>query len=145
MALRLASDPIFLSALLIPAALATFIIFGSYAEFTPQWLTERPKAIFWYVLLLPVIEELAFRGWLQGLLIKKTPEIQLPVPGLTIANLLTSAAFCALHMIQSLSLWAAATFIPSLVFGFFRDRYQSVVPGTFLHVIYNAGFLLLTF
>jgi membrane protease YdiL (CAAX protease family) len=35
-----------------------------------------------------------------------------------------------------------ATVVPSLVFGYFRDRYDSVVPGAALHVFYNAGWFL---
>jgi hypothetical protein len=30
--------------------------------------------------------------------------------------------------------WAAAAFVPSLVFGHFRQRYGSIVPGAALHL-----------
>jgi membrane protease YdiL (CAAX protease family) len=34
-------------------------------------------------------------------------------------------------------------FAPSLVFGYFRERYGSIAPGAVLHVFYNAGYFLL--
>jgi hypothetical protein len=39
--------------------------------------------------------------------------------------------------------WAAAVIVPSLVFGYVRDRYQSVYPSIVLHLYYNAGYALL--
>jgi len=38
---------------------------------------------------------------------------------------------------------ARTAFFPSLVFGYFRDRYDSIWPGAALHIFYNAGWLLL--
>jgi membrane protease YdiL (CAAX protease family) len=38
---------------------------------------------------------------------------------------------------------AAAIFVPSLVFGYFRDRYGSIAPGAALHVVYSAGWFLI--
>jgi hypothetical protein len=36
--------------------------------------------------------------------------------------------------------WALAVTLPSLVFGHLRDRSGSVLPATFVHIIYNTGF-----
>jgi len=141
----LLTDPLFLGALLLPAVVAAVLVMSGYSEFSHHWLADRPKAILWYVLLLPVVEELAFRGWLQGQLSKTTYQRYVTLPGLTFANILTSTLFSLLHIVQQPSYWAAATIFPSLVFGFFRDRYPSVMPGMVLHIVYNTGFLLLTF
>jgi membrane protease YdiL (CAAX protease family) len=49
----------------------------------------------------------------------------------------------AAHALTHPPEWAAAMLFPSLVFGYFRDRYRSVVPAAALHVFYNAGWFLL--
>ncbi len=93
------------------------------------------------VLLYPLLEELAFRGFLQGWLLENET-FRRRVSGLTLANLLTSIVFAAAHLINQPPLWAAGVFFPSLVFGYFRDRHQSIVASFLLHAWYNAGFLL---
>lgn len=95
-----------------------------------------------FVLLQPVLEELVFRGLLQGGLREK---MHWRWRGITAANVLTSIAFVAAHLVYQPPLWALAVFVPSLLFGYFRDRYDSVLPAVSLHVWYNAGFFLLPF
>ena len=56
------------------------------------------------------------------------------------ANLLTSLVFAGMHFFYHLPLWAAAVFIPSLVFGYFKDKYLSLGPPILLHVYYNSGY-----
>jgi membrane protease YdiL (CAAX protease family) len=46
------------------------------------------------------------------------------------------------HLINQPPLWAASVFFPSLVFGYFKDRHQTVVTPFLLHAWYNAGFLV---
>ena len=36
--------------------------------------------------------------------------------------------------------WALAVPVPSLVFGHLRERFGSVLPAVFVHIVYNAGF-----
>jgi len=60
--------------------------------------------------------------------------------GISMANVVTSLLFASLHLISQPPLWAALVFVPSLVFGWARDRYITVVPSIILHVVYNAGF-----
>jgi membrane protease YdiL (CAAX protease family) len=62
---------------------------------------------------------------------------------LSVANLLTSVLFTALHFIYHAPAWAALVFLPSLVFGFFKDRTGGLTAPILLHVFYNAGFLWL--
>lgn len=94
----------------------------------------------WPALLMPVLEELAFRGWLQTELLSRWPRRLGP---LSHANLLTSVVFTALHFIQHPPLWAAGVFLPSLVFGHFRERHAGLVSPMLLHAWYNAGYFLL--
>jgi hypothetical protein len=94
------------------------------------------------VLLQPLVEELLFRGLLQGWLAAK-PWGRRQFGGFTLANLLTALLFTALHFVAHAPLWAAGVLLPALLFGYFRDRHNSVLPAIALHVFYNAGYFLL--
>ena len=50
----------------------------------------------------------------------------------------TSVLFVVMHMINSTPLFALTVFVPSLVFGYFRDYCNSVYPCIILHSAYNA-------
>ncbi len=91
----------------------------------------------------PLAEELIFRGFLQGQLLDHTWGRR-TVVGLSCANGLTTAIFVLGHFWQHPPLWALAVAVPSLVFGYVRDRYGSVYPAVILHMIYNAGYFGLT-
>lgn len=93
-----------------------------------------------FVLVQPVVEELVFRGMLQGWLRTK---LHWQWHGITAANLVTSVAFAAAHLLYQPPSWALAVFIPSIVFGYFRDRHESTLPSVLLHAWYNAGFFVL--
>ncbi len=93
------------------------------------------------ILIYPLLEEIVFRGALQGWLLERG--LTAAWGGISTANLLTSLVFTALHFIYHPPFWAAAVFLPSLVFGFFRDRYQRLTSAIALHVFYNAGYALL--
>jgi len=94
------------------------------------------------ILLQPLIEELLFRGLLQGWLIAQSWGRR-PFAGFTLANWTVSLLFTALHLINHPPLWAAGVLLPSLLYGYFRDRHDSVYPAIALHVFYNAGYFLL--
>jgi len=90
------------------------------------------------VLAQPVLEELVFRGVLQGRLLRLTDGRRLgPV---TLANLLATAGFVAMHLPAQPPVWALAVAAPSLVFGHLRERSGSIVPAIAMHAFYNAGF-----
>lgn len=94
------------------------------------------------VLIQPLVEELLFRGLLQGKLAQR-PWGRRHLGGFTLANLTVSIVFTSLHFINHPVLWAAGVLFPSLLFGYFRDRHDSVFPAIALHVFYNAGYFLL--
>lgn len=94
------------------------------------------------VLLQPVLEELLFRGVVQGQFRLRTWGVEKRW-GMTQANLLTSVLFVLAHAFYHPPLWAVAVFVPSLVFGYFRDRYGNISPSLVLHVYYNIGFFCL--
>ena len=92
-------------------------------------------------MVYPVLEEIVFRGLLQELVHDYiSPRCFGP---LSVANLLTSLLFTAMHFLYHAPLWAALVFLPSLVFGFFKDRTGRLIAPILLHGFYNAGFLLL--
>jgi hypothetical protein len=94
------------------------------------------------VLLQPLLEELLFRGLIQGKLLARTWGKR-QFAGFTLANLATSLLFTALHFASHPPLWAAGVLLPSMLFGYFRDRHDSLYPAIALHVFYNAGYFLL--
>jgi membrane protease YdiL (CAAX protease family) len=110
---------------------------------TPQWTwpLATPADYLLPVLFYPVLEEIVFRGLLQELAQEYISRRTLgPI---SFANLLTSLVFTGFHFLNHAPLWAALVFFPSLVFGFFKDRYGTLTAPILLHGFYNAGFLLL--
>lgn len=94
------------------------------------------------VLVQPVLEELVFRGLLQGQALAWLQRGGQPMRlgPLTLANVLISIVFVALHLRSQPLAWALAVAAPSLVFGHLRERFASVWPAVGLHAFYNAGF-----
>lgn len=94
------------------------------------------------VLLQPLLEELVFRGLLQGLALRwlSLGGHTLRCGPFSVANLLVTAAFVAMHLgVQPLA-WALAVAPPSLVLGHLREKYQRLGPVILTHAYYNAGF-----
>lgn len=91
----------------------------------------------------PLAEELIFRGFLQGQL-RHYAWGRRSAMGVSLANAATTAVFVLGHLWQHAPLWAFAVTAPSLLFGWFRDRYDSVYPALVLHMFYNAGYFALT-
>jgi len=95
-----------------------------------------------WLIWAPVLEELLFRGLLQGQLQQYFRSAG-TIIGLSRANWITSLAFTGIHFVHHSPLWAAGVLFPSLVFGYFRDRENSVLPPIVLHAIYNAQMLFI--
>jgi membrane protease YdiL (CAAX protease family) len=88
------------------------------------------------------VEELAFRGVIQEFIASKTKQY----PSffyLSVANIVTSLLFVAMHFVHHTPLWAVLVFIPSLVFGYFKEQYGHIGASIFLHMFYNACSLFL--
>jgi uncharacterized protein len=91
------------------------------------------------VLWQPLVEELLFRGIIQGQLLKLSWARATIL--LSVANLATSLLFVLAHLAFHSPAWAAAVWVPSLVFGYFRDRTGHILPSLVLHSAYNALYL----
>lgn len=126
------------------------VVLGPVVWIALWWLTGRPvpdgialTVFLSSVILYPVIEELAFRGFIQTWLLEKSIFRNTPLLKLSYANLVTSFLFASFHLFNQSPLWAALIFAPSLVFGYLRERYEAVTPSIVMHAWYNLGFLLL--
>lgn len=108
----------------------------------PYWPLHEPRRFALVALAYPVLEEIVFRGMLQEWLRERWPNFG-PTAGITGANLLTSAIFSAAHGLAHPLPWALATFMPSLVFGYFKDKSGTLSQSIVLHIFYNAGYFLI--
>jgi len=129
-------------ALAVLAAVPVWIVLAWTVE--PSMFQPRGLAGWLaFVLLWPLIEELLFRGLLQGQLLRLSQHAEQPrrIGPVSWANALTTLAFVALHLSVQPLVWALAVALPSLVFGHLRERFASVWPAVGLHMVYNAGFV----
>ena len=102
------------------------------------WSLEKPWVFLSFALLYPVMEEVIFRGLIQEGFHKYMKwKIAGPI---SLANLVTSILFVALHFIDHPPLAAASVIIPSLIFGYFKDRHKHLASPIVLHIFYNAGY-----
>jgi hypothetical protein len=109
-----------------------------------DWLApfRNSHAFDWTLILAliiwqPVFEEILFRGIVQGQLVKHDWGRRYYLQ-ISSANVVTSMLFVGTHLIMTPSPFSLAVFIPSLVFGYFRDRCDSIYPSILLHCAYNA-------
>lgn len=128
-------------ALLAGPAFYCLLIAAGFNYAGPKWIAAQPLLFAVLVLVYPILEEIVFRGMLQeGLSRRLKPWVFGPISK---ANLITSLVFCGLHVFSHAPLWAAAVFLPSLVFGYFRERHAGLVSPIILHAFYNGGYYAL--
>ena len=132
-------DRLFLAALLSGAVVWAVIWFAVAPTFL---IAESSLAtiIFLAVVWHPVLEEIIFRGVVQSTLLQKAWGKQF-FAGLSAANWLASLLFVLAHLFFQPWMWAVLVLIPSLVYGFFRDKCASIYPCIILHAFYNGGFV----
>ncbi|NNJ93364.1 MAG: JDVT-CTERM system CAAX-type protease [Halobacteria archaeon] len=136
---RLREDPLFLAAILAAPLVWLLLYFILRPELDWSWPLYHSARFLWPVLFFPVVEEILFRGLLQEFVRDYFSKDMLgPI---SVANLATSLVFTGLHFFYQPALWAALVFIPSLVFGFFKDRTGRLTAPIILHMFYNFGFL----
>ena len=111
--------------------MAPALLLGSALHGGAQW--------FWCVLGQPVLEEITFRGILQGELLRTGLGARRFGP-LSVANLLCSVGFAALHFLHHPPLWAMSVFAPSLALGWLRERHGGVTAPTAMHALFNLTF-----
>ena len=123
-------------------------IYWALLYFFNDWETAHKwsAAYLWVYIsisvLYPVLEEIVFRGGLQPWL-RKFMWGRRCYAGVTLANIVASVVFAVTHVVLRVSPWALLVILPSLVFGYFRDRHDSLAPPILLHVFYNSGYFFL--
>lgn len=126
--------------------IAPLIWGGLYFIYQPSpnllWLLQNFHKVVILVFIYPILEEIVFRGWLQSELYN-WKKGQISWQNISVANILCSIIFAIAHLWHHSVVWAIMTFFPSLIFGYFRDRYKRIYPSMVLHVFYNAGYYLL--
>ena len=105
-------------------------------------LSTDMRSLFFLIVFYPVVEELAFRGVIQEFIASKTKRYH-SFFNLTVANVVTSILFVMMHFVHHTPLWAMLVFVPSLIFGYFKEQYGHIGASIFLHMFYNACSLFL--
>lgn len=128
------------------AALAAGLLFWVFLSS----MTADVRSVAWKLsvvlpvcLIQPLIEELIFRGVVQGELLRHIWGSK-KWGGISAANAATSSAFMGLHFLSHPPLWSLSVIVPSLLFGHFRERHNSLYPPLALHIYYNTGYFLTT-
>jgi membrane protease YdiL (CAAX protease family) len=134
-------DPAFLLLLALGPMVWLFMIWVFAFQPLP-WHAIWSLGFLSVTLWQPLFEELLFRGIVQGYLLQSMARRKTWF-GLSISNLLTSFLFSLGHLASHSISWSLLVFIPSLCFGFVRDRFGSVYPSIALHAFYNTGYFLL--
>jgi len=138
---RLARDPAFAAALAAGPVVWIAAALALGAQPNPAWALADPLRYVGLAVAWPILEEWLFRGVIQPAAARTVWGAR-AAWGVTTANAATSMLFAVAHLVALAPGWAAAVFVPSLVFGYFRDRYNSFAPSAALHVFYNAGWFL---
>lgn len=130
------------------AAISFWLIFRLVDNTDTALPLLAPLTITFYVLVIiyPILEEIVFRGLIQESLqnLFTTHKLSSRFIGvISSPNLITSISFSLIHLWAHSPIWALATLLPSLVFGYFKDKYQSLYPAIILHIFYNFGYYLL--
>lgn len=125
---------------------AAFLFCASYTlllnkSIDVSWITIQPERLLLLVVIYPLLEEATFRGFLQGFLLRNKL-CRLKWRGISAANIITSIVFSFAHILYHSTAWSLAVFIPSIIFGYFREKYGSIKPGIALHAIFNLIFYL---
>jgi uncharacterized protein len=132
-------DRFFLLSLSLAPPVWLLIWFTDLLPLTAQDFT--PSQLLVLGLVFPVLEELAFRGLIQGYLLR-LPQLARRRFGFTGANGVTSLLFAAAHLFHQSWPVSLLILLPSLIFGELRDRSGSTRPAIVMHVYYNLGLLL---
>jgi len=107
---------------------------------------------YYYIIIVPVLEEWIFRGNIQRMLkdkLDKNKEISETVLSdtadsfISVQNVITSVLFASMHLIYSPASHALMVFIPSLIFGLVYDRHQKLIIPVFLHGFYNLDVFII--
>ncbi len=101
-----------------------------------QW-----RLVLMLCVLVPVLEELVFRGLIQGYF-RNWVWARGGWVGITAANLLTSLLFVLMHWLTRDGLTAMLVVLPSIYLGVVRDRISSLSMCVLIHILWNLTWYL---
>ena len=128
------------SILLAPAlVLCTWLATG-----LPQELQYQPKTrtVLLIILLIPLCEEIVFRGLLQNEL-ASYGRLRRTLLGISWDNLISSTLFTVVHALYFENLLLLTIEFPALLFGYFYSQYRRLIYPVLLHIWYNTNGLLI--
>ena len=100
-------------------------------------IVDAWQFLFYQAVFVVFPEELFFRGFLIPTLNRY---VNIKISFISFGNLVSALIFAFFHLFSHPFVWAFSTFIPALIFGYFREKYNSIWPSAMLHFIYNAGY-----
>lgn len=131
-------DPLYIVWLLLGCSVAALV--GHFSIFSIGLYFSYANLLFIGV-IYPILEEVTFRGFFMGLVLKFR-EARYSISGISGANLLTTLCFTFFHWATQQSVTAWWVIIPSLLFGWARERYDSLIAPIILHICFNLVLII---
>ena len=125
--------------LVAPAITLTFWLFAGTPYEPP--LPTQTRTLLLVILLVPLCEEIVFRGLLQNEL-ASYERLRQTVLGISWDNLITSTFFTLVHVPYFSNAWVLLIQIPALITGFFYSRHRRLIYPILLHAWYNTNGLV---
>lgn len=112
-------------------------------------LPEGQNWICWLIyqfMYVAVAEEVFFRGYVQGNILKLISTVKLGQDGLQqwLSIILSAACFAAAHIIVQGQIISALTFLPGLILGWLFIRTRSLLAPILFHGLANTCYFLVT-
>ena len=128
--------------------MGAFLFLGSLSIYEAQipdlaWWIKTPLLGLTLVVIVPVLEEWTFRGWLFDVLRtyfnRQSWSLTAYLSVISLHNLAASALFVVLHISLRDLQSGLLVLLPSLVLGSLRDRGVSLVSLMGIHGLWNLG------
>lgn len=91
----------------------------------------------------PLLEEIFFRGAIQGAFLDTRSGGTRLVREVTAANVIQALLFAAAHLAWHPPAWALAVIVPGVAFGWLRDRHGHIGGALLAHGTWNALYFAL--
>lgn len=131
--------------LTLPLPMLISFLWGAFVQGN-RWddFTQVPGSVFWFLISVPIFEELLFRGWFYGVIEDWVPKISTATNGLPMACWMSSVGFALWH-VQNLGNGNSLLILTQVSYGFFAGlwlgylkwRSQSMGLPIFSHMMIN--------
>lgn len=124
---------------LVAFAIGTIYFAVRIFYFGGEFVFDQSKVLR-YLIIVPIAEEIIFRGVAQEFLERKSMKNFLFI---SMANLTVSVMFSLVHFTVDDPMSALVVFVPSLIFGTIYSSYRSVIPCILCHTYYNLNVMII--